>query len=103
MPIPKGHLPAGGIGPLTAQTTEVRFSAAPGFSISYHEKNKLIQRFALERRLKRLSKSASAPRTGTLAKELALKDREEIAAEEAAVHSPDATVTCRLPEAPPSG
>lgn len=45
-------LPAGGIGPLTAQATEVGYSEQPMFTVVYHPRNKLWQTaFALERRL----------------------------------------------------
>jgi GTP-binding protein EngB required for normal cell division len=45
-----GHvLPAGGIGPLTAQATEVRFSEVPSFKVTYHPKGHLWRiGFALE-------------------------------------------------------
>jgi GTP-binding protein EngB required for normal cell division/gas vesicle protein len=50
-------LPAGGIGPLTAQATEVSFSATHKFKVVYHTKDKLWQTvFAIESRLKRLEK-----------------------------------------------
>lgn len=45
-------LPAGGIGPLTAQATEVHFSEAPTFKVVYHPKKHLWKvAFALEQRL----------------------------------------------------
>ena len=34
-------LPAGGIGPLTAQATEVRYSATPMFRVTYHPRKHL--------------------------------------------------------------
>lgn len=44
-------LPAGGIGPLTAQATEVRYSANPLFRVTYHQRKHLWKvAFALERR-----------------------------------------------------
>ena len=45
-------LPAGGIGPLTAQATEVHYSEAPTFRVIYHPRKHLWQvAFALEQRL----------------------------------------------------
>jgi GTP-binding protein EngB required for normal cell division len=45
-------LPAGGIGPLTAQATEVHYSEVPTFKVVYHPKNHLWRvAFALEQRL----------------------------------------------------
>ena len=45
-------LPAGGIGPLTAQATEVRFSSEKCFHVTYHPKKHLWRlAFALETRL----------------------------------------------------
>jgi GTP-binding protein EngB required for normal cell division len=45
-------LPAGGIGPLTAQATEVHFSEVPTFKVTYHPKKHLWKvAFALEQRL----------------------------------------------------
>ena len=50
-------LPAGGIGPLTAQATEVSFSEIHKFRVTYHPKEKLWQTvFAIESRLKRQAK-----------------------------------------------
>lgn len=47
-------LPAGGIGPLTAQATEVRFSEEKRFRVTYHPKGHLWKlAFALESRLLR--------------------------------------------------
>lgn len=44
-------LPAGGIGPLTAQATEVRHSPTPLFRVTYHQRKHLWKvAFALERR-----------------------------------------------------
>ena len=43
-------LPSGGIGPLTALATEVRYSSTPQFSVHYHTRAKLWQLvFGLER------------------------------------------------------
>ncbi|MGM4892055.1 dynamin family protein [Tardiphaga sp. 839_C3_N1_4] len=43
-------LPSGGIGPLTALATEVKYSATPQFSVRYHKRAKLWQLvFGLER------------------------------------------------------
>ncbi|MEF8759185.1 MAG: dynamin family protein [Candidatus Accumulibacter sp. UW25] len=45
-------LPAGGIGPLTAQATEVHYSPVPSFDVTYHPRKHLWQvAFALESRL----------------------------------------------------
>jgi predicted ATPase len=45
-------LPAGGIGPLTAQATEVLYSEIPGFKVKYQPRNHLWRvAFALEQRL----------------------------------------------------
>lgn len=53
-------LPAGGIGPLTAQATEVSFSEVPTFSVVYHPKAKLWQTaFALEARLIQQARKAA--------------------------------------------
>ncbi|MES2631843.1 MAG: dynamin family protein [Pseudomonadota bacterium] len=44
-------LPAGGIGPLTAQATEVHYSQTPMFRVTYHQRKHLWKvAFALERR-----------------------------------------------------
>lgn len=52
-------LPAGGIGPLTAQATEVGFSEIPFFKVLYHPRNHLWQlAFGLEGRLNQQIKAA---------------------------------------------
>jgi len=52
-------LPAGGIGPLTAQATEVHFSPVPSFDVTYHPRGHLWQvAFALESRLTHQQKAA---------------------------------------------
>jgi GTP-binding protein EngB required for normal cell division len=83
-------LPAGGIGPLTAQATEVRFSEEKRFRVTYHPKGHLWKlTFALEARLnlvKRATTSTTggdaaagpAASGGDLASELSEEDREEI-------------------------
>jgi GTP-binding protein EngB required for normal cell division len=50
-------VPAGGIGPLTAQATEIHFSETPSFTVWYH-KRKMLWRigFALEQRLDHVNK-----------------------------------------------
>lgn len=54
-------LPAGGIGPLTAQATEVRYSAEKRFRVTYHPKKNLWRLgFALETRLQALKRSENA-------------------------------------------
>jgi len=48
----KQVLPAGGIGPLTAQATEVHYSDTPSFCVTYHSRGHLWKMtFALEQRL----------------------------------------------------
>ncbi len=55
----KQVLPAGGIGPLTAQATEVYYSEVPSFCVTYHTRNHLWKMaFALESRLTHQHKSA---------------------------------------------
>ena len=55
----KQILPAGGIGPLTAQATEVHYSAVPSFKVVYHPRNHLWQlAFGLEGRLNQQAKAA---------------------------------------------
>ena len=52
-------LPAGGIGPLTAQATEVYYSPSPSFHVTYHPRNHLWKvAFGLESRLNHQLKSA---------------------------------------------
>jgi len=52
-------LPAGGIGPLTAQATEVRYSAEKFFHVTYHPKKNLWRlAFALESRLQHERRAA---------------------------------------------
>ena len=48
----KQVLPAGGIGPLTAQATEVHYSEVPSYEVTYHPRAHLWKMaFALEQRL----------------------------------------------------
>lgn len=55
----KQILPAGGIGPLTAQATEVHYSEVPSFRVVYHPRNHLWQlAFGLEGRLNQQVKAA---------------------------------------------
>lgn len=90
-------LPAGGIGPLTAQATEVHFSEVPMFRVVYHPKARLWQTvFALESRLVQQRKKAgtAAPTQGSpdssdLAETLSLEERNE-AADSAASNAADA-------------
>jgi GTP-binding protein EngB required for normal cell division len=86
----KQILPAGGIGPLTAQATEVHYSAVPSFRVVYHPRKHLWQlAFGLEGRLNQhakaakklegtltLSKSIDAP--SDFEKELSAEDREVV-------------------------
>jgi predicted GTPase len=52
-------LPAGGVGPLTAQALEVRFSEKPMFTVQYHRMQQFWQLvFALEQKLLRQNKRA---------------------------------------------
>lgn len=56
----KQILPAGGIGPLTAQVTEVIYNESPSFKVTYHPRGHLWQvAFTLEQHLTRLEKSTS--------------------------------------------
>ena len=49
-------MPSGGIGPLTAQATDVRFDEMPSFEVRYHKRNHFWRiGFALERELDRLN------------------------------------------------
>lgn len=93
-------LPAGGIGPLTAQATEVHYSDVPTFKVVYHPKKHLWKvAFALEQRLvhqqraakKAQSKLDSEPtvdeQTSDFALELDEEDRVEALAD--AVHVGD--------------
>jgi GTP-binding protein EngB required for normal cell division len=83
-------LPAGGIGPLTAQATEVSFSDVPTFSVVYHPKARLWQTaFALEARLiqqlKKAEKLIVEPDTSDFAVELSEEDKLEAKSDAAAV------------------
>ena len=52
-------LPAGGVGPLTAQALEVRFSEKPMFTVQYHRMQQFWQLvFALEQKLLRQNEKA---------------------------------------------
>ena len=52
-------LPAGGVGPLTAQALEVRYSEKPMFTVQYHRLQQFWQLvFALEQKLLRLQEKA---------------------------------------------
>lgn len=58
-------LPAGGIGPLTAQATEVRFSEERRFRVTYHPKGHLWKlAFALEARLNADKRAADKAQQG---------------------------------------
>lgn len=71
-------LPAGGIGPLTAQATEVHYSEVPMFRVVYHPKSRLWQTvFALEARLTQQSKQAAKLESEAQASELAQELSEE--------------------------
>ena len=59
----KQVLPAGGIGPLTAQATEVHYSEIPKFKVVYHPRKHLWQvAFALEQRLVHRERAAKRAR-----------------------------------------
>jgi len=65
-------LPAGGIGPLTAQATEVHYSDVPMFRVVYHPKKRLwLTAFALEARVKHQRKQAAKAASEAEASELA--------------------------------
>lgn len=92
-------LPAGGIGPLTAQATEVHYSEVPMFRVVYHSKGRVWQTaFALEARLQRQRKQANAgaqgPATSDLAQALTDDEQREAIADAASneVQSDDAAV-----------
>lgn len=54
-------LPAGGIGPLTAQATEVHYSPTPSFKVRYHPKKRLWEEvFALESQIAKEHRAKSA-------------------------------------------
>lgn len=62
-------LPAGGIGPLTAQATEVRFSEERRFRVTYHPRGHLWKlTFALEARLNHEKRTAERSNDGSLTK-----------------------------------
>lgn len=82
-------LPAGGIGPLTAQATAVTYSDVPSFKVRYHQKLSLWRlAFSLESRLEYERTQAAASTASVvgrgapdfsddLAKELSEEDRED--------------------------
>ena len=93
-------LPAGGIGPLTAQATEVHYSEVPMFRVVYHPKGRLWQTaFALEARLQRQRKQADAlgqtPANSDLAQGLSDEEQREAVADATSneVQSDDGPVT----------
>lgn len=60
-------LPSGGIGPLTAQATEVHYSEEPQFKVIYHSKKHLWQlTFALEARIFQEKKALTKAAEGAL-------------------------------------
>ena len=77
-------LPAGGIGPLTAQATEVRYSETAMFRVTYHQRKHLWKvAFALERRHEnelRQSQAGSPGDSVDLGQLLDADDREEASA-----------------------
>lgn len=87
-------LPAGGIGPLTAQATEVFYSEVPSFRVTYHSKARLWKTaFALEMRLIRQRKQAEKVSSG---KELVSEIAEELTEDqrsEVLFDLPEATAT----------
>jgi GTP-binding protein EngB required for normal cell division len=89
-------LPAGGIGPLTAQATEVHYSDEPMFRATYHGKEKLWRvAFAIEARLERQRRmGASEPHQASevssdLAAELSEEDKQQ-AIDDATLPAPSA-------------
>ena len=83
-------LPAGGIGPLTAQATEVSFSDVPAFNVVYHPKARLWQTaFALEARLiqqlKKSEKLDTDPETSDLSAGLTDEDKLEAKSDAASI------------------
>jgi GTP-binding protein EngB required for normal cell division len=88
-------LPAGGIGPLTAQATEVHYSDEPMFRVTYHGKDRLWKvAFAIETRLDRQKKIAAGKPHGTsgvssdLAAELSEVDQQEAISDATLIESP---------------
>lgn len=74
-------LPAGGIGPLTALATEVRYSSTPHFRVRYHKRARLWQVvFALER-LNQLSVAGANPPSESTDLEIDEDDRQSVAAD----------------------
>ena len=73
-------LPAGGLGPLTAQKLEIRYSAQPRFEAEYHSAEKLNQLvFALENGLRQDRKHESAQERPEPVTPLEAEDQSEIA------------------------
>ena len=104
-------LPAGGIGPLTAQATEVHYSEVPTFKVVYHPKNHLWRvAFGLEQRLlhqQRADKKAQGkldemPVTDAVS-DLALELDEEDRAEVLAVLEPTTLEAGEVKEDPLEG
>jgi len=61
-------LPAGGIGPLTAQATEMHYSEVPQFRVAYHARSQLWKLvFALEQQLRAGTKADDAARQSSSA------------------------------------
>ena len=87
----KQLLPAGGIGPLTAQATEVHFNDKPSYSVMYQKKGKLMQvGFALERRLERISKGKTKqPVASAFGEGLESDEQKELIEEEKHIESKD--------------
>lgn len=86
-------LPHGGIGPLTAQATEVCYSKQPYFRVSYFPpKNLNMVLFTLERAHERLEKCSSIGATDELASPLDEEDRQD-----AEAILPDADATSMTP------
>lgn len=72
-------LPAGGLGPLTAQKLEIRYSAQPRFEAEYHSAEKLNQLiFALENGLRLERKQESAQEHHEPAPPLEAEQRSEL-------------------------
>jgi hypothetical protein len=96
-------LPAGGVGPLTALATEVRYSDRPSLRVSYHQRNRLWRLiFALENIEKHTTTSIPQRDTIPLA-ELEQEERDEIQAQESTqaeeVFSPESNARALIRQA----
>lgn len=97
-------LPSGGIGPLTAQATEVHYSDVESFEVVYHQR-KLLWRltFALEQRLlrgtpKKKATEKQAVESESVGKELTDDERQEVLEEFRIVDAENAPDAAEAPE-----